>query len=267
MKQHLKSLATMALCLLGWALVPFTSLPTEVFGWELYADAYGDIFDDDFESGDLSAWSRVQGAIELVSIHQSGSFDATFRLHDGLWQDKEDSVRSLLVGRSVERLPVFNLETRRHDGHLQLRIRAFNEQVISSETPWRNVSRRYDTVRIEWQRSHPEATDGLLYLSIDGDLFLWLVDLDNSLLPLEYAELALLENTARSLEFSGGSLDYHIRGAKDEATLGDRTVSPPPAVESATSKPGRQSAAGPRTDEAGKPGRSESGGKGLRKDG
>lgn len=210
MKRHLKSAAALLVCLSGWALLPFTSLPSQVFGWELFAEAYGEIFSDGFESGDTSAWSNVVGELELFDVDSPDELTATFRLDARLWKLGGDEVVPLMAGTSVEQLPVFRLEARTHRGALQLRVRAFNETVIWSESPWRTVSRRYEVVALEWRRAYPGLEDGLVYLSVDDDLLLWLVDLDNELLPLRTVEVAHL-GKRRAVELQAANMSSRNR--------------------------------------------------------
>ncbi len=205
MRRNLKSAAALLVCLSGWALVPFTSLPSQAFGWEIFAEAYGEIFSDGFETGDTSRWSNVVGGVELFDVESADELAATFRLAPKIWDIPKDRVATLFNGQSAQRLPTFKVEARRHNGYLQLRLRAFNETVVWNESRWRNLDRRYEKLTLEWQRSHPETADGLLYLSVDDNLLLWLVDLDNALIPLEQVEIAQL-GKVRSVELWEGNL-------------------------------------------------------------
>ena len=40
MRGLIRFAVALSVCLSGWALAPFVSLPNEAFGWERYADAY-----------------------------------------------------------------------------------------------------------------------------------------------------------------------------------------------------------------------------------
>ena len=59
MNKFFRAVIAISICLSAWALLPFATLPTQAFGWELFAEAYGEIFSDGFESGDTSAWSNA----------------------------------------------------------------------------------------------------------------------------------------------------------------------------------------------------------------
>lgn len=227
MNKTLKALLALSICLSGWALVPFTSLPAEAFGWEMWAEAYGEIFSDDFETGDLSRWTRVVGGIQNVPVASADDFSMSFRIDGSNWEAKDMEIVALTSGLTDRDVPNFTLEARRRGRHFDVRARAVREANVWAESPWRTIPPRYAALELEWRRAFDGTEDGLLYLSVDDELLLWLVDLDNTHLPLRQLQLNLMGH---------GRLAAIIEGTfapaqSDSAAVTEATLAP---AESAT---------------------------------
>lgn len=192
MKKTLKALLALSICLSGWALVPFASLPAEAFGWEMWAEAYGEIFNDGFESGNMSRWSRVVGGVQNLPVESPDDFRMSFRIDGSNWEAKDMEIVTLTSGLTDRDVPNFTLEARRRGRHFDVRVRAVREANVWAESPWRTVEARYEALELEWRRAFDGTEDGLFYLSVDDELLLWLVDLDNSHLPLRQLQLNLM---------------------------------------------------------------------------
>ena len=192
MKTFLRAAIAIIICLSGWALLPFATLPTQAFGWELFAGAYGEIFSDDLETGDTSRWSRAQGELESYDALDADEFQMTFRIDDSTWHRDGRNIVTMATGLSDKGVPTFKVEARRMGYAIQVRARAVSEPNVWAESPWREIEQPYESIEIVWRRALPVTEDGLLYLSVDDDLLLWLVDLDNSVMPLRKIEIAVV---------------------------------------------------------------------------
>ena len=203
MKKFLRSVLAITICLSGWALLPLTSLPTQAFGWELFAEAYGEIFSEGFETGDTTRWDTVVGEIQFFAADDASEFEMAMHIDSSNWNPKNEKILTLVTGVSDKKVPVFELEARRRFGHFELRARAVSEPNVWAESPWRPLDEGYESIEIEWRRALEKTEDGLLYVSIDGDLTLWLVDLDNSSLPLRELSMTYLGSHPVAPAFSG----------------------------------------------------------------
>jgi len=192
MKKLLRAAIAISICLSGWALVPLTSLPAQAFGWELFAEAYGEIFSDNFETGDSSRWDTVVGEIQNFQADDASEFEMALRIDGSNWNSKQKKPMTIATGVSDKRVPAFKLEARRRGPLFELRARAVSEPNVWAESRWRVVDEDYGSIHVEWRRALEETEDGLLYVSVDDDLLIWLVDLDNSSLPLRQIQLAYL---------------------------------------------------------------------------
>ncbi|MDH3403735.1 MAG: hypothetical protein OES32_05800 [Acidobacteriota bacterium] len=195
MKKTLRALLALSICISGWALVPFASLPTQAFGWEMWAEAYGEIFSDGFETGDTSRWSHVVGGFQDFAVASSDEFLMSFRLDGSNWAAKDGEPVPVASGLTDRDIPSFTLEARRRGSTFDVRARAVSEANVWAESPWRSVGSRYGALELEWRRAYEDAADGLLYLSVDGDLLLWLVDLDNAHLPMRNLRIHTVDRT------------------------------------------------------------------------
>lgn len=184
MKKLLRTLIALSICLSGWALVPVVSLPAQSFSWELFADAYGEIFSDGFESGETDSWSNVVGQIQSWDADSSEDLLLSFLINDASWPTRSEEPIVLASGVSDRGAPTFILEGRRMGGQFGVRGRAVSQPNVWVESPWRELDQSDGMIELEWRRAHEQVEDGLLYLSVGGHLLLWLVDLDNRHLPL-----------------------------------------------------------------------------------
>lgn len=190
-------IAALVLCMSGLALLPFNPLPSQVFGWERLAGAYEVIFGDSFESGGYGDWDyyapenlRIFPSSNPASFHQDYGIDL-----DLVSQFDNDGV-VLMAGLTAAGEPVFVVETRSTRGLLEVRARAGLDDGGWSESEWIELERNR-SLGVEWQRGHSQAQDGILYLSVDGELRSWLTDLDNDTLNL--AMTAVTKSGARTL--------------------------------------------------------------------
>ena len=203
MTKFLKAVIALTICLAGWALVPLASLPAQAFSWELFAEAYGEIFSDGFESGDTTSWSNVVGEVVNFQADDSSDFEMAFRIDGSNWNGKRGESVTLVTGTSDKKVPVFKIEARRNGHAFEIRARAVSEPNVWAESPWREVDEFYGAIEIEWRRALDRTEDGLLYVSIDDDLTLWLVDLDNSSLPLRQLQMTYLDSRPVAPALSG----------------------------------------------------------------
>jgi hypothetical protein len=202
MKKFLKAVVALSICLSGWALLPLATLPTQAFGWELFAEAYGEIFSDGFETGDTSRWSQVVGEVFAFEAKSEDELEMTLRIDDANWKGGEAAV-NLVTGVSDKGIPTFELEGRRRGGLFELRARSTSEPNVWVESPWREIADGYESIQIEWQRALEKTEDGLVYVSIDDEMLLWLVDLDNSYLPLREIHMTYLGGHPVATTLSG----------------------------------------------------------------
>lgn len=203
MKKFLRAVLAITICLSGWALLPLASMPTQAFGWELFAGAYGEIFGDGFETGDTSRWTRAVRELDFFAATDVDDFAMTFRIDDTKWGSDGRHIVTLATAVSEKGVPVFKIEARRHGFTMQLRGRAASEPNVWAESPWRSVDEPYESIEILWRRALPVTEDGLLYISVDDDLLLWLVDLDNSALPLREIHMEVLGGRPLAQGISG----------------------------------------------------------------
>ena len=212
MRKPLRAVLGVTACLSGWALVPFVSLPLQAFGWENFAGAYAPVFGDGFETGDTSRWSLVVGGIVVYEVSDPDEFSMSFRIGSARAGLRENQIMRLASGLSERRVPTFVLEARRHDARLEVRARAMSASNVWVESPWRAVDADNSKLTVEWRRSLEQTEDGLLYVSVDDDLRIWLVDLDNWLLPLRTLEVPQFDRTPAIYGIAG------TLGAVDGAT-------------------------------------------------
>lgn len=183
MNRIIRFLIALAACVGGFALMPLLSVPKGVFGWELFAGVYSEIFADGFESGDTSQWSQTVPLDELQRVPatraDSARLSATIR-PAGL----RETPAVMVAGISSRQKIVFAVEARRRPDGVDLRARAMRDDGTWARTPWRALEDSERNLEVEWRRALPGAEDGLLYVSVEGRLALWLVDLDNARKPL-----------------------------------------------------------------------------------
>jgi hypothetical protein len=230
MKKTLRALLALSICLSGWALVPFASLPAEAFGWEMWAEAYGEIFSDGFETGDMSRWTRVIGGIQNVPVQSPDDFRMSFRIDGSNWEAKDREIVTLTSGLTDRDIPSFTLEARRRGRHFDVRARAVREANVWAESPWRTIRTRYQALELEWRRAFDGSEDGLLYLSVDDDLLLWLVDLDNAHLPLRQLQLNLMGHGPLAAVIEG---TFAPSGSDPAAVTQEGELAPPAGDEAA----------------------------------
>lgn len=178
-------IAALVLCMSGLALLPFNPLPSQVFGWERLAGAYEVLFGDDFESGNTDGWQyRAPENLRLFPSSDSGTFRQEYSIDRELVSRFDNEEVLLLAGFTRAGEPVFLVEGRSTRGVLEVRSRAALDDGGWRESNWLELE-WHTRLSIEWRRGHSQAKDGLLYLSVDGQLRSWLTDLDNSTLSLE----------------------------------------------------------------------------------
>ena len=182
MKSTYRFVAALVIVLSGWALVPLVALPNQTIGWELFADAYSEVFLDGFESGDMSWWSRTVPTGSKMVFVDSNS-DDSFRawlLGDRriLTQNPETPV-TVLVGMSNDGNALFSVDARLSDDLVYLRVRARADDGSETETPWRAISETSGFIEVEWRRAQRGSRDGELIVAVNDHLMLWLVDLNN----------------------------------------------------------------------------------------
>ena len=183
-------IAALILCLSGLALLPFYPLPSRVFGWEQLAGVYGLIFADGFEVGTVESWK--EGGPENLRIfqtHDQAAFRQDYRLDRDLVSHFEENQVLLVAGFTGAGEPVFSAEARSTASGLEVRLGAALDSGRWLETEWQ-VLDGSSVLGVEWQQGHPLARDGLLYLSVGGELTAWLTDLDNDSLQLEMTAIS-----------------------------------------------------------------------------
>ncbi len=190
-------IAALVLCLSGLALIPFNPFTSRVFGWEQLAGAYDLIFADDFEDGNPKHWSyRAPEHLRVLPVADKDAFEGDYLVDKELLSRFESRQVMLVSGFTEEGEPVFSIESRLGEDDLELRIGAAVAGEDWRHSDWQALGRG-SRLSLEWQRSHPQAADGSLFLSVDGVLAIWLTELDNSRLPL--AVTGLTQTGARTL--------------------------------------------------------------------
>lgn len=186
-------LAALAICLSGWALLPFVSFSRELFDWEHVSGVYK-IFGDGVETGDTSAWSQTIPTPPLrIPVPKTEEqlvrrYLVDFQL---LRQMTTDNALEILAALSHDGQDVFALEARFESPTWTLRARARRNDGSWSLTDWREVDSSSARLELDWRRALENTRDGHLYVSLDDDLILWLVDLDNHRIRVE--ELSLMQ--------------------------------------------------------------------------
>ncbi len=196
MRRFIRFMTALAVCLSGWVVVPFAALPSKVFGWEEYAGAYSLIFEDGFESGDLSQWTRIIPAPPFLRFHDvedGGFYQTGLRLDREALRPLKSRPAEVLVGHSRHDVPLFVVEAADRSDGLRVRARARRDNGSWVESPWRRVRSDYRALELEWRKALEETEDGALFLAVDGRLLLWLVDLDNDREELGAIGLAEIE--------------------------------------------------------------------------
>jgi len=175
----------------GLALLPLISLQSQSFGWEAFADAY--IFVDDFESGDETAWSLVAPRPpQLFELPESSnSTTVSFRPSAAILEEDLADPFEVLAGFVDLERRAFSVEVRRRRS-LELRAKMRTETGKWATTEWEPLGKNAGVVEVEWRRAMGGAEDGALYLSIGGELRLWLTDLDTAADDLRYLGLVKL---------------------------------------------------------------------------
>jgi len=188
MNSTYRFVAAAAIVLSGWALVPLVALPNQAIGWELFADAYSEIFSDDFESGNTVAWSRTVPSDSKMVFFDSTSNDSfrAWLLGDrSILTKNPDTPVTVLVGMSRYSIVLFSVEARLSDGVVLLRGRARRDDGTETVTPWREIYETSGFIEVEWRRAQRANWDGELIVAVNDHLMLWLVDLNNHTEDLE----------------------------------------------------------------------------------
>jgi hypothetical protein len=198
-------IAALVLCLSGLALLPFSPLPSRVFGWEQMAGSYDIIHVDDFEAGNFKKWV-VQGPenFRMFPVSEVAEFRRSYRLDWLLVQEFGAKGVILLSGFSDDGRPVFGIDARLGDRGLELRASAADDSGIWQDSEWHPLQPDA-SFEVEWRRGHPVAQDGSLFLSIGGELAAWLTELDNDTLQL--AAVGVTQSAARPLVLPGVTFD------------------------------------------------------------
>jgi len=183
-------IAALVLCMSGLALLPFNPLPSQVFSWERLAGAYEVIFGDNFESGTTDGWEYFAPEnLRLFPSSNSAAFVSEFHLDRELISRYDEDGVLLLAGFTRNGGPVFLIEGRATRGMLEVRSRAALDDGSWRVSDWLELGRNA-RLGVEWQRGHSQAQDGILYLSINGELRTWLTELDNDTLSLDMTGVA-----------------------------------------------------------------------------
>lgn len=178
-------IAALVLCMSGLALIPFNPLPSQVFSWERLAGAYQLIFGDNFENGTMDTWEYFAPEnLRLFPSSDPVAFVSEFHLDQELISRYEGEGVLLLSGLTRDGRPIFGIEGRATRGLLEVRSRAALDDGGWRESAWLALDPS-SRLGVEWQRGHLQAEDGILYLSIDGELRTWLTDLDNDSFSLD----------------------------------------------------------------------------------
>lgn len=203
MNRWMRFLAALGICLSGWALIPFASLPQQAFGWELYAGAYKLIFADDLESGTTSNWDQVVGEVIIHGLGETDSYDLLFQIDPTFWRDRKPAEMVVLDGLSTAETMLFSMALRPAPGGFDVRLTAARDG-SKVRTPWRRVPADVGSLRLEWRRAFAGGDDGYLYLSVDDRLRAWLVDLGNSKLALSSVAVHQLNGRSPLVDLTGG---------------------------------------------------------------
>ena len=188
-------LAALVICLSGWVLLPFANLPTRLFGWSEFGGIY-QIFSDDFEAGNMRSWSdgHLEGMEMQGWLDKGAPFTGRYRIDRSLLGRAGGGAVPVLTGFAIGLEPVFIVSVRDTEGLLEARIETRENDGDWVVTRWRSIAA--ETFRIEWRRAHPQTRDGALYLSVRGQLRLWLADLGNSSQELSSTGILEVEGEA-----------------------------------------------------------------------
>lgn len=212
MNRWMRFFAALGICLSGWALIPFASFPRQAFGWEMYAGAYQLIFADDLESGTTTNWDQVIGEVELLPAEGTDSYQLLFQLDPTFWKDRKPSEMAVLDGLSPDDSMVFSMAVRPAPGGFDVRITADRDS-SKVRTSWRRVPADAAALGLEWQRALAGGDDGHLYLTVDGRLTAWLVDLANSRRPLSAIAVHKLDGRSPLVDLTAGRYGTQAREA------------------------------------------------------
>lgn len=212
MKNITRFVTAVAICLSGWAVVPFVSLPNLAIGWERFAEAYGEIFLDGLETGDTSMWSRTVPLFGKMVFSKADSdeyYQAWFRGDRAILDADPGSTHEILAGWSGTGVPIFGVDARLLDGAVSLRSRVQLDDNSWVTSQWRKVPQPTGLIEIEWRQGREATQDGALFVAVDDRLLLWQVDLDNDLEALMYVGILHYEDYPVLLDMSAvnGELD------------------------------------------------------------
>ncbi len=112
-----------------------------------------------------------------------------------LRQTSGDGAFEILAGFSSDGTRVLVLEARSADSGWELRASARLNDGGWAKTEWRGVEPRAARLEVEWWQAFDSVQDGRLYVSLGGELTLWLADLENDLVQLDELDI---------LQFEGG---------------------------------------------------------------
>src|SRR5581483_6781492 len=170
------------------------------------------IFEDDFEAGDLAAWSAVRDAGGQLVVSASAALEGDLGLevlpgHTATSQlidrhpDAEEHyrVRFLLDASGY----VSPSETSRPHllrvfaGATELQARVRRDDKSSYNTAWFPISAAAHEIALEWQKgTSTGANDGTFQLWIDGGSVASVTSLDNDLQLVKYARFGFLGGSA-----------------------------------------------------------------------
>lgn len=175
-------LAALAICLSGWALMPFVSLSKELFDWEGLVGVYDVmIFEDGFEDGSTDRWSSQEpGEIEMVELDEpAGFFRRATSIDAAALPETPFPGRDVLVGFAPSGGKIFALRLRSLDGSLEAKGRVRRDDGVWVESAWTPLGDAARSFEIDWRQALARTGDGALFVSAGGDLIFWLTDLDN----------------------------------------------------------------------------------------
>ncbi len=161
------------------------------------------IFADGFESGNFSSWPNIVGSgeFEIELLEPADRLAMQFRIDGEALAGLRLRPAFLLAGRSETGRMAFLLELRRVGGDIQQRAGVRLEDGGWARSDWVRWDAGAASLELDWRAAwSSELADGELLLSLDGELLIWLTQLDSGVDKL------------RSLEYSGAldpSLDLN----------------------------------------------------------
>ena len=130
---------------------------------------------------------RSKRHFRVFPARDAESFDQVYRIDQDLISHYHDGV-GLMAGFDPDGEPLFSIETRTTETGLVVRSGAALDGGEWRDSSWHELGPD-SLLGVEWQRGHSQAQDGFVYLTVDGQLRVWLTDLDNDRRGLEVTAL------------------------------------------------------------------------------